>query len=86
MEKDKSKEADKQMVRHGNGWFATVKSAPHHSPTFLVAFLPSWLDTQLKCHVSEARMQTHHTDQTETTEWTGCVAQVRMSVETKLLH
>lgn len=42
---------------------------PHHSPVFLAASLPIWLDAQLKCHASATHIHTHQINQTETVGW-----------------
>lgn len=38
---------------------------PYHSPTFLTASFPIWLDAQLKCHASAKRMHTHPINHSE---------------------
>lgn len=42
---------------------------PHHSPTFLAASLPIWLDAQLKCHASATHMHTRQINRTEAAQW-----------------
>lgn len=62
----------------------------HHSPTFLAASLPIWLDAQLKCHASVTHMHTHQINQTETVGWKGnrarWTSQKWEKPETKVTH
>lgn len=37
----------------------SLPHAPHHSLAVLTAFLPIWLEAQLKCHASAANMHAH---------------------------